>query len=384
MTTIRTFMKNLFPIMLLSVSAFGLASCGGDDASPEAKLKKLDKLRAQKAKIEAEIAELEKETGAQESAADAPVPVKVIIPRTGEFLTFAEFQGVVASEENINLGSEVGGRITQVMVKEGQNVSKGQVLASFDAEIIQKNIEEVQNALDLANTTFEKQKNLWDQKIGSEIQYLQAKNQKENLEKRLEGLRAQQGKASLRSPISGMVDKIYLNPGEMAGPGVPVLRVVNNDKVKITADIPERFVGKFKNGDSVGVKLAAVEKTVTGRIRSVGMVIDVANRTFNIVIDPAAKEGRDLLKPNMLAVVKAVTYRKKGAVSVPTSLIRYEQEGKFVYVVEEGVVKRIQVETGEVSEGYTEVVSGLTGTEQIISEGLKSVSLGSSVKVLNP
>jgi RND family efflux transporter MFP subunit len=180
------------------------------------------------------------------------------------------------------------------------------------------------------------------------------------------------------------VDKIYLNAGEMAGPGVPVLRVVNNDKVKITADIPERFVGKFKSGDSVGVKLAAVEKTVSGRIRSVGMVIEVANRTFNMVVDPTAKEGRELLKPNMLAVVKAVTYRKKDAVSVPTSLIRYEQEGKFVYVVDGGVVKRVQVETGEVSEGFTEILSGLSGTEQIISEGLKSVSLGTSVKVINP
>lgn len=377
-------MKNLLPAMLLSVPAFGLFSCGEGADTPEAKLKKLDKLRAEKAKIEAEIAALEKETGTDGSVADAPVPVKVILPRTGEFLTFAEFQGVVASEENINLGSEVGGRITKVLAKEGQVVSKGQILATFDSEIIRKNIEEVQNALDLANTTYERQKNLWDQKIGSEIQYLQAKNQKENLEKRLESLRAQEGKASLRSPINGTVDKIYLNAGEMAGPGVPVLRVVNNDRVKITADIPERFVGKFKSGDSVWIKLSALEKTISGRIRSVGMVIDAANRTFNMVVDPTAKEGRDLLKPNMLAAVKAVTYRKKDAVSVPANLIRYEQEGKFVYVVEGGVVKRIQVETGEVSEGFTEVVSGLSGTEQIISDGLKTLSLGTTVTVINP
>jgi RND family efflux transporter MFP subunit len=200
----------------------------------------------------------------------------------------------------------------------------------------------------------------------------------------MESLRAQQGKAALRSPISGTVDKIYLNPGEMAGPGMPVLRVVNNDRVKIVADIPERFVGKFKNGDSVGVKMAAVERVISGRIRSVGQVIDVANRTFNLVVDPVSKSGREFLKPNMLAVVKIVTYKNKQAISVPTDLVRFEQEGTFLDIVEAGKVKRIPVETGEASEGFTEILSGLNGDEQIISEGFKSVSIGASVKVVNP
>ncbi len=384
MTTNQKFRQSAFAIFFIGVWTVSFFSCGGPSDTPDAKMKKLDELRAEKAKLESEIALLEKELGDKDTSAEVPVSVKVTAPRTGVFLSFAEFQGVVSSEENINLGSEVGGRITRLSVKEGQTVSKGQVLANFDDELIQKTIYEVENALDLATTAYQKQKNLWDQKIGSEMQYLQAKNQKENLEKRMESLRAQQGKAALRSPISGTVDKIYLNPGEMAGPGMPVMRVVNNDRVKIVADIPERFVGKFKNGDSVGVKLAAVERVVSGRIRSVGQVIDVANRTFNLVVDPDSKSGREFLKPNMLAVVKIVTYKNKEAISVPTDLIRFEQEGTFIDVVEAGVVKRIPVETGEVSEGFTEILSGLNGGEQIISEGLKSVSVGASVKVINP
>lgn len=384
MTTNQKFRQPVFSILLLGFWTVFLFSCGGASDTPDAKIKKLDKLRAEKAKIESEIALLEKELADKNAVAEAPVSVKVMAPRTGVFLSFAEFQGVVASEENINLGSEVGGRITRVSVKEGQTVGKGQVLANFDDELIQKAMFEVENALDLATTAYQKQKNLWDQKIGSEMQYLQAKNQKENLEKRMESLRAQQGKAALRSPISGTVDKIYLNPGEMAGPGMPVLRVVNNDRVKIVADIPERFVGKFKNGDSVGVKLAAVDRVLSGRIRSVGQVIDVANRTFNLVVDPVSKTGREFLKPNMLAVVKIITYKNKEAVSVPTHLVRFEQEGTFLDIVEGGMVKRVPVETGEASEGYTEITSGLNGQEQVISEGFKSISVGASVKVVNP
>jgi RND family efflux transporter MFP subunit len=371
-------------ILIWVIGAALLGACGGKPGDPETKRKELEKLKSEKAKIELAIAALEKELGTanDSSSAEKPAEVKVISPRTGIFETFAEFQGVVVSEENLNLGSEVGGRITKIMVKEGQEVSKGQVLATFDSELIQKSIEEVQNALDLATVTYEKQKNLWDQKIGSEIQFLQAKNQKENLEKKMETLKAQANKTLLRSPIQGTVDKIYLNSGEMAGPGVPVMRVVNNREIKITADIPERFVGKLKKADSVGITLPAIEKTISGKIRSVGQVIDVNNRTFNLIVDPTGKKEKEYLKPNMLAVVKAVIYRNKKSVSVPTDIIRFENNNKYVYAAVDGKARKITVETGESSQGYTEILSGLGGTEQIISRGLKSVSEGTVLTII--
>lgn len=363
-------------------AVFLVAACGGAADDIESKRKKLDELKTQKAEIEAQIALLEKETGPDTSAVDKRTEVSVISLQKGTFVNLAEFQGTVISEENINLGSEMGGRILKVNVKEGQKVSKGQVLANFDSEILQKNLEEVENALELANTTFERQKSLWDQKIGSEIQYLQAKNQKESLEKKIASIRSQMSKASLRSPINGTIDKIFMNAGEMAGAGVPVLRVVNNDQVKINADVPERFVGKIKNGDSVGIKLSVIDKEISGKVRSVGQVIDVANRTFTLIVDPVGKQERDFLKPNMLAVVKAVVYRKKDAVSVPTDLIRFEGVDKFVYAVVDNKAQKIKVETGESFNAYTEILSGLNGGEQLISKGLNSVSDGAAVNII--
>lgn len=363
-------------------AVFLVAACGGAADDIESKRKKLDELKTQKAEIEAQIALLEKETGPDTSAVDKRTEVSVISLQKGTFVNLAEFQGTVISEENINLGSEMGGRILKVNVKEGQKVSKGQVLANFDSEILQKNLEEVENALELANTTFERQKSLWDQKIGSEIQYLQAKNQKESLEKKIASIRSQMSKASLRSPINGTIDKIFMNAGEMAGAGVPVLRVVNNDQVKINADVPERFVGKIKNGDSVGIKLSVIDKEISGKVRSVGQVIDVANRTFTLIVDPVGKQERDFLKPNMLAVVKAVVYRKKDAVSVPTDLIRFEGVDKFVYTVVDNKAQKIKVETGESFNAFTEILSGLNGGEQLISKGLNSVSDGAAVNII--
>lgn len=363
-------------------AVFLVAACGGAADDIESKRKKLDELKTQKAEIEAQIALLEKETGPDTSAVDKRTEVSVISLQKGTFVNLAEFQGTVISEENINLGSEMGGRILKVNVKEGQKVSKGQVLANFDSEILQKNLEEVENALELANTTFERQKSLWDQKIGSEIQYLQAKNQKESLEKKIASIRSQMSKASLRSPINGTIDKIFMNAGEMAGAGVPVLRVVNNDQVKINADVPERFVGKIKNGDSVGIKLSVIDKEISGKVRSVGQVIDVANRTFTLIVDPVGKQERDFLKPNMLAVVKAVVYRKKDAVSVPTDLIRFEGAEKFVYTVVDNKAQKIKVETGESFNAFTEILSGLNGDEQLIRKGLNSVSDGAAVNII--
>lgn len=370
-------------IIAFATSLFILSSCGGGGDDKDSKIKKLEELRAKKAEIETEIALLEKETGSDTGKTEKTVGVSVISPKKGAFERFAEFQGNVVSEENVNLGSEVGGRIIKILVKEGQSVSKGQTLATFDSEVIQKNLEEVENALDLATATYNRQKNLWDQQIGSEMQYLQAKNQKENLEKRMESIRTQMNKASLKSPINGSVDKIFLNAGDMAAAGAPVVRVVNNDQIKISAEIPERFVGKLKAGDSVGITLSAIDKDIAGKVRSVGQVIDVANRTFGLVVDPVGKQNKEFLKPNMLAIIKAAVYRKKDALSVPTDIIRFEGAEKFVYTVTDNMVAKVPVETGETSDGFTEILSGLTGSEQVVSEGLKSITNGTVVKIVN-
>ncbi len=210
------------------LAALVVAACGSKDPRAE-----LEELKTQKRDIEKRIAELEIQVGATDTTVQEAVEVAVIVPGKIPFTVTDNFQGVVESEENVNLSSESGGKILKIQVKEGDMVSKGQALAVLDGDLIAKNIEEV------AETSYQRQKNLWDQKIGSEIQFLQAKNQKENLEKRLNTLRTQLGKQTLKAPVAGMVDKLFLIEGEVAGPGIPVCRVVINDRIKITADISE-------------------------------------------------------------------------------------------------------------------------------------------------
>lgn len=356
------------------LAALVVAACGSKDPRAE-----LEELKTQKRDIEKRIAELEIQVGATDTTVQEAVEVAVIVPGKIPFTVTDNFQGVVESEENVNLSSESGGKILKIQVKEGDMVSKGQALAVLDGDLIAKNIEEVENALELAETSYQRQKNLWDQKIGSEIQFLQAKNQKENLEKRLNTLRTQLGKQTLKAPVAGMVDKLFLKEGEVAGPGVPVCRVVNNDRIKITADISEKFVGRFKKGEKVGILLTALNENLEGRIRSVGQVIDPNNRTFSLIVDPIMPKNRDILKANMLTSISIASYTKPDAVVLPTSIIQFDPQGNFVFAAENNTVKKIMVETGSSSNGLTEVTGGLSGSEKIIAEGIKSIEVGGKV-----
>jgi len=362
-------------ISIYILAAFMVAACGGSK-EPQAEL---EELKTQKRDIEKRIKELETLIGAADTSAQEAVEVAVIVPGKVPFTVTDNFQGVVESEENVNLSSETGGKILKIHVKEGDMVSKGQALAVLDGDLIAKNIEEVENALELAETSYQRQKNLWDQKIGSEIQFLQAKNQKENLEKRLNTLRTQLGKQTLKAPVAGMVDKLFLKEGEVAGPGVPVCRVVNNDRIKITADISEKFVGRFKKGEKVGILLTALNENLEGRIRSVGQVIDPNNRTFSLIVDPVMPKNKDILKANMLTSISIASYTKPDAVVLPTSIIQFDPQGNFVFAVEDNLVKKVMVETGSSSNGLTEITGGLSGSEKIIAEGIKSIEVGGKV-----
>ncbi|MBL0912536.1 MAG: efflux RND transporter periplasmic adaptor subunit [Bacteroidia bacterium] len=358
------------------LAAFVVAACGSKDPRAE-----LEELKTQKHDIEKRIKELEIQIGASDTSVQEAVEVAVIVPGKIPFTVTDNFQGVVESEENVNLSSETGGKILKIQVKEGDMVSKGQALAVLDGDLIAKNIEEVENALELAETSYQRQKNLWDQKIGSEIQFLQAKNQKENLEKRLNTLRTQLGKQTLKAPVAGMVDKLFLKEGEVAGPGIPVCRVVNNDRIKITADISEKFVGRFKKGEKVNILLTALNENLEGKIRSVGQVIDPNNRTFSLIVDPVMPKNRDILKANMLTSISIASYTKPDAVVLPTNIIQFDPQGNFVFAAENNVVKKVMVETGSSSNGLTEVTGGLSGSEKIIAEGIKSIEVGGKVVI---
>lgn len=246
-------------IAIIPVIAILLSACGAKEEvtdSVEAKMAQIAEYKSEIKDLEIKIRDLEKEIIANGGSLELPpdtVAVTTMTIERGTYEEFVEVAGSVSSDQNILVSSEMGGTVTRIYVKEGQQVSAGQLLLSTDDQVLQKSIDELQNAYDLAKTVYEKRKALWDQKIGSEIEYLTAKNNMESLELKLNTTRTQLAKTQLKSPISGTVDEIITKTGEMASPGMPLLRVVNLSEVQIECDISEAYLGRVKRGDKVNV-----------------------------------------------------------------------------------------------------------------------------------
>ncbi len=305
--------------------------------------------------------------------------VTLLTASKSDFVKYVDLQGTVSSKENILVSAETGGTIRSISVSEGQRVSKGQTLASIDADIIYSNISEVENALSLATIVYEKQKRLWDQNIGSEIQYLQAKNNKENLEKKLGTLNTQLGKTRIKAPFSGTIDQVMANVGETAAPGTPIARVVNLNNVQVQAEVSEAYIGKFKKGDEVIIDFPSIKKQEIGKIKAVGQFINPGNRTFVIEIDMKNESG--LLKPNLLANLKLLEYEAKESLVIPSRLVQQGLEGDFIYTMsKDSIVQKNILKTGNSYDGKVEVLSGLDEGALIIDRGSRDVIIGNKIK----
>jgi RND family efflux transporter MFP subunit len=243
---------------------------------------------------------------------------------------------------------------------------------------------ELENSLSLAQVTYQKQKNLWDQGIGSEMQYLEAKNRKEALEKQINTLKSQIARYSLRSPINGTVDVLMIKQGELVNPGIPVARVVDASDIKISADVPERYIGKLNRGDSVDLSFPAINREGKGVIRAVGQVIDINNRTFKVVIDISNKEG--IYKPNLLTMITAYDISRKNSIVIPTNVITQKGNRKFVYVAvpkgKDTLAAQVNIETVISDGAKTLVGSGLTSGDLLVINGFRSISEGDKLKII--
>lgn len=301
------------------------------------------------------------------------LPLVVTAPIKREtFERFVEIQGNVAADDLVIVSSETGGRITSLKVREGQNVSRGQLIATVDLESINKQIAEVQTGLDLATTTFERQSKLWDQNIGSEMQFLQAKNNKERLEKTLETLNFQLTKGNAYAPISGAVEKVLLKSGELAGPGMPIIQILNTRKIKVVAEVPESYLKSIRKGEKVSIKFPALDEETTARVTLIGNTINPNNRTFKVEANIA--NAKSTLKPNLLALMLIKEYEEKDAIAIEQSLVQQEIGGTdYVFIAKEGdkgsFAKKVFVKTGETSEGKVIITEGLEGDESIIIKG---------------
>ena len=387
-------MKKIYSIFVIILV---LSSCGEQKEQSLSEViasKDLGQIRAKKSELDnkmqqisAEIKLLNTEIEILDTLKRVPL-VTAIKLKNEVFTHFLELQGNVTTKQNVLIYPEVAGTLEKVFVKEGQKVTKGQVLARIDDGGLGQQLAQLQIQADLAKTTFERQKRLWDQKIGSEIQYLQAKSSYESQQQAVNQLKQQLAKTTVRAPFSGTIDDIITEQGSVVGAGqTQLIRIVNLDNMYIETEVPERYISNVVAGKNVQVEFAVLGKTIDTKVRQASDFINPANRTFKVEIAIPNKEKT--IKPNLTAKLKINDYTSENALLVPQSIISENAEGEqYVYVVKnknangEGVANRVIIKTGKTQGDVIEVLEGIENGVEIIKEGARSVKDGQTVKVL--
>lgn len=370
-------------ILIITAIATILASCSAKKEGLEGKKEELAALKAQQVENDKKIKALEIEIGKLDpkKTTEAKVkPVSIDTLNAETFKHYVELQGSVDAKNNVMVTPKTGGVIVAMYVKEGDAVKAGSVIGKIDNSILIESIEELKTSLSLANTLYEKQKNLWDQKIGTELQYLQAKNNKESLEKKLATLNTQLSQTNIVSPMAGVVDLVNVKVGEMASPGVGVVRVVNLSNLKVSAKVSDVYAASVKKGDEVIIKFPDLKKEYKARITFVSTAVDPLSRTFTI--EANLPSDRDI-KPNMMAQVQINDATRKNALAIDQNYVQSTEKGNVVYVaVTEGnkkVAKAREVKTGLSYNGKVEILSGLSAGEALITLGYQEVSDGQPI-----
>lgn len=354
-----------------------IASCGGGGD----KAQQLEKLKQDKAALDKKIAALELEVGKKDTVARMK-DVTVTEVRDTMFEHYIDVQGSVDARENVNVTTRVPGVVTAIFVKEGQQVSKGQTLAQVDDQVMRANVAELRTQMDLANTLFEKQKNLWSQKIGSEVQYLNAKNQKESLERKMATLQDQLSQTRIIAPISGTVDAVIAKLGDNAAPGLPAFRVVNTSNLKVTASVAEKYAGLLKTGDRVILSFPDINREIRANIGFASRTIDPLSRTIQIEV-PLKPDNA--LRPNMIAHIKIVDYTANNAIVIPVSVIQYSSGKPYVMIAEAKNGKlasqRRTIDLGRTYNDKAEIKNGLNKGDKIITTGFQGLNDNDLIKL---
>ena len=353
-----------------------LASCGGSK-DPKAELAELKK---EQAANQAKIAELEAKAGPSTAPALAATPVSVIKVQPESFKSYLEVQGRVDFDQNAVVSARAAGSLTSLRVQRGDRVRKGQTLATIDASILDAGTAELRTRLDLAKTVYEKQKGLWDQQIGTEIQFLTAKNNYDALRRNLATLNQQRALYNVVAPFSGTADEVLPKLGEVVAPGMPVVRLTSGSGGKILADVSEAYGNSIKAGDKALVTipdLAGGDMPAT--VRVVSRAINAISRTFTVELRLQGANSAGL-RPNMVATVRILNYNRPNATVIPVDLVQKDEQNSYVYVVAQeagkAVAKKRIIKTGATYNGKVEVTSGLTSNDQVISAGYQNLNEG--------
>lgn len=374
-------MKKYLSILLVAM----LAGCSSTE-SPEAIRAKISALKDQSLDINHQINELEKQLESMENDEQMSgyVPVKTETLTKQLFEHFIIVNGKVELVEEAMVSPEANGQITKIHVEKGQRVSKGDVLITLNTSIIENSIAELKLGLELATKIFEKQKGLWEQNIGSELQYLEAKNAKESLEHKLKTLNSQLEMSIVRAPFSGIVDDIYLKEGELASPGRAVLYLANLEKLKIVTDVSETLLPKIHVGDVVSVKFPTYNDIkLQAPIHRIGNLIDPKTRTIKVEILVDNIEGK--IKPNQIAVLSIKDFEAKQALVVPSIVVKQDSRGEFLFVTdknEEGnaIATKKYVTSGLSYFDRTMILDGVSEGQKVIVAGYNQVGNGSLIE----
>ena len=373
--------------LLFATVAAAAASCTSNDSASGdvAQLTaRRDSLASIVAKAEGELSQIDLELASLDTTAQWNT-VTILAVGSSAFQHDFDIYGTVKSDQSVTLYPESAGRIQRVLVRSGQKVSAGQVLVELDNSVMQSSLAEIKTQLDLAQTLFDKQKRLWDQGIGSEVQYLQVKTQLEGLQKRLATAQKQAAMASLRAPFAGTVDELFLKAGEYAAPGMAVARLVSSGGLRLELDVPETYISRLKVGQKIALNFNSIGLQTSASISQVGDFISADSRTFKVNV---SLPSNSQIKPNMMASAQVVDYSSKGVITVPNRLILQDSKGAnytYLFVPAKnglGKVERRELQLGVSNNDATEVLGGLSLEEQIIDRGIRSVQTGETVKAV--
>ena len=374
-------MRKIAILILVAV----VAACSPQQDDKSEVRKQLAQYRKEKNELEQKIQQLNRQLE-DEGVADGatrtnqvPVFVKEMEPEV--FSHYVRSNGEVEAVYDAFISPETNGQITQIHVDEGDRVEQGQLLVSLKTNVIRSNIQEVQTNLELARKTFEKQKRLWADSVGSEMQYLEAKNRKESLENRLATLREQLEMSRIRAPFSGVVESINQKVGELGSPGMQLLHLVNLRELKVEAQITEQYISRVHKGDVVEVRFPSYpEMNKRVPITRKGSVIDKESRTFTI--EAHLDNPQEKIRPNQIAIVNVLDYSIDSALVVPSNIIKQDMQGDYVYVVNNSEkARKVYVKTGRSYNNQTVVTSGVKPGDRVITSGYTQVSEGEPVAV---
>jgi RND family efflux transporter MFP subunit len=378
-------MKSIIKLNVAMSLLLLIAACGGSNEL-EKKKAKVEGLKAQQAEIASEIKSLEAEIAAiGDTNANANEKVKYVKLTTlepTEFLHFIDVQGRVDGDQNNTISARAMGPVTKIYVKPGSRVTKDQLLAELDAEIVKTQIADLKTSLAFATDVFNKQKALWEKQVGTEVQYLSAKNNKESLEQKLQTLYENLDMYRIKAPFSGTVDEVFIKVGSNVAPGVPCIRVVNFNNLKAKADVAETYASQIKEGNDVMLLFPDLNnKTIKGKIDFTSRVINQMTRTFTI--ESQLQNDADLI-PNMICVFKVVDYKSPKAIVIPINTVQKNESEVYVLVSEVVDGKQVAIQRnvtiGKIYNDKAEITSGLKEGDKLIVTGYNDLNNNELIK----